>query len=733
MKHFLLLLLLPVLSTGMKKLYAQAYTPIAVTGFNNDIVAEAGTNAANVTTTSVDLTNHILYSAAFATANGIAGGIYNTGTITSGVRTYQLNGYTGNNALYLSAGGRATNSAAAGTLSLTTPASYSKLSLLLFSTEGSSVISTTLNFTDGTTAPGGTVTVQDWYYGTNAVYAGFGRIVRKTAAPYTEDGVSGNNPRLYAFDITLGCDNKVKLLKSVTVNYQRGIGANGPRAVIMAVSGMAYTPLTVKDTVTAATCGMQNGKIALTVSGGTAPLSYLWNTTPAQTTATAVNLGAGNYSCIISDVNGCTANYQGTVTQLAGSVINVTASPDTICLGNSSTLSVTSTGGTISGISWQPGNLTGNTVSVTPSGTTRYIVTGKDNIGCNVTDSVMIVVDTSSTASFSVSNAILCGGDTITVTFTGKARPGAIPTWNWGGGTVQSGSGFGPFRILYNTSGTITLSVADGVCSTTALTQTVTVIPSPVADFNPDVKVGCAPIKVHFNNRSLNADAYLWKFGDGSTATTFSPDHSYTATGTYDVTLVAGAQQQCFDTLTIPGLINVLPSPVAEFTAVPGTNIPVEYAQALFSFRNYSQYADTYVWDFGDGDTSHAVSPQHRYLLPGNYRVILHAVNQAGCTDTVSYAWYMVVPDPNIRIPNAFSPNGDGINDRWEIPALRAYPDCRVEIYNRWGQIVFNSRGYTTPWNGTWNDRLLPVGTYYYVITGAGSFKPFTGWVTLLR
>src|SRR5262245_47892547 len=138
------ILLIPVV------VQAQTYTPVTVTGFNNDVVAEAGTSSQAVTTTSLDLSSYVVYTTAFAMANTISGGLPNTGTIVNGTRTYQLAPYTGNNSVFLSAGGVAPGSAASGTLTLATPASFSKISLLLFSTEGNSTISVVLKFTDGT-------------------------------------------------------------------------------------------------------------------------------------------------------------------------------------------------------------------------------------------------------------------------------------------------------------------------------------------------------------------------------------------------------------------------------------------------------------------------------------------------------------------------------------------------------------------------------------------------------
>jgi len=126
MKTIFIIVLTLAVCPGMGKLYAQTYTPVAVTGFNNDVVADTGTSSMAVTTTPLDLSFNVLYSAAFGVKNVFPGGLPNTGTIVSGIRTYQLAPYTAANGLFLSLNGAVANSAANGTLTLVTPAAFSK-------------------------------------------------------------------------------------------------------------------------------------------------------------------------------------------------------------------------------------------------------------------------------------------------------------------------------------------------------------------------------------------------------------------------------------------------------------------------------------------------------------------------------------------------------------------------------------------------------------------------------
>ncbi|HSC39067.1 MAG TPA: gliding motility-associated C-terminal domain-containing protein, partial [Chitinophagaceae bacterium] len=86
-----------------------------------------------------------------------------------------------------------------------------------------------------------------------------------------------------------------------------------------------------------------------------------------------------------------------------------------------------------------------------------------------------------------------------------------------------------------------------------------------------------------------------------------------------------------------------------------------------------------------------------------------------------------------VTAPNAFSPNGDGINDYWVIDGLDTYPESVTDVFNRYGQRVFHSTGYPRPWDGGFNGRPLPTGTYYYIIDRKNGFPLLTGWVFIVR
>jgi len=261
-------ILLGLLAAG-GTITAQTYTPLAVTGYTQDIVAESGTSSLALTSTVIDGSNYVLYTKTFTASNtSVSYGLPNNGTIVNGTRTYQLEPYTTNNALYLSyySTPAPANSAVSGTLTLVTPAILSKISVLLLSTEVNAIVKATLNYTDGTTTTTANATLPDWFAASSTTYpamiSGIGRIQRLAAPPYSTSlsGSNSSSPSLFAWDIPVPCASQGKRLQSVTFTAVGYSGTSTSRAVIMALSGAAYTPpIVTLPTVTPPQCGTNSG------------------------------------------------------------------------------------------------------------------------------------------------------------------------------------------------------------------------------------------------------------------------------------------------------------------------------------------------------------------------------------------------------------------------------------------------------------------------------------------
>jgi gliding motility-associated-like protein len=117
---------------------------------------------------------------------------------------------------------------------------------------------------------------------------------------------------------------------------------------------------------------------------------------------------------------------------------------------------------------------------------------------------------------------------------------------------------------------------------------------------------------------------------------------------------------------------------------------------------------------------------------PFDMTYTLYVTSNEGCGVSTDQVFIRVYKQ--VKIPNAFSPNGDGINDVWNIESLNTYPEADLQVFNRYGQLVFHSKGYSKPWDGTMNGKPLPVGTYYYEIDLKTDVYPKpSGWVFIIR
>ncbi|HYF31565.1 MAG TPA: gliding motility-associated C-terminal domain-containing protein [Chitinophagaceae bacterium] len=118
-------------------------------------------------------------------------------------------------------------------------------------------------------------------------------------------------------------------------------------------------------------------------------------------------------------------------------------------------------------------------------------------------------------------------------------------------------------------------------------------------------------------------------------------------------------------------------------------------------------------------------------LLSDDMKYALHVVSNKGCGISIDSVFVKVYK--KVVVPNAFSPNNDGVNDLWLIQALQTYPNPEVTVFNRYGQAVFRSKGYSKPWDGTFKGKKLPTGTYYYVIDLKIGEPPMNGWVMIFN
>lgn len=259
------------------------------------------------------------------------------------------------------------------------------------------------------------------------------------------------------------------------------------------------------------------------------------------------------------------------------------------------------------------------------------------------------------------------------------------------------------------------------------------IIANVKAKFTPPAK-GCLSAPVDFNNESLGGESFLWTFGDNTSSTDKNPKHLFGGSGLYTVTLYAFNASSCNKVDSISFQIEVSISPVAQFTYLPNpprVNTPV-------NFTNLSTGAVNYLWTLGDGDTivtSNKNLPiSHLYQLNKTFTACLKVFNLYNCTDTICKPIAARVSQL-YDVPSAFSPNGDGKNDKIYV---RGYgiKNIKWEIYNRWGILMFTSNNLSDGWDGTFKGELQPQDVYHYTLKVEfwdDTIDVKTGDITLLR
>ncbi len=307
-------------------------------------------------------------------------------------------------------------------------------------------------------------------------------------------------------------------------------------------------------------------------------------------------------------------------------------------------------------------------------------------------------------------------------------------TWDFGDNSPRVTTGPGSVTHTFPAAGTYTVKLVlndTSYCNgPDSITRTLRISPNVEARFVTPSE-GCVPYTATIENTSLAGQTFIWSFGDGTTFTGANPPPKvYPVPGTYTITLIANDPTTCNLTDTTSQVITVHPNPLANFTFDPNPgkeNTPT-------SFTNASTGAIRYFWDFGDGETSTLTNPVHQYNVTGTFRACLVAFNQFGCADTVCQDVSAVIL-PLVDVPNAFTPNGDGTNDQVRV---RGFGIARMtfRIYNRWGQLVFQSVSLSQGWDGRYKGVLQPMDAYGYSLeveftNGARATKK--GDITLIR
>lgn len=331
-----------------------------------------------------------------------------------------------------------------------------------------------------------------------------------------------------------------------------------------------------------------------------------------------------------------------------------------------------------------------------------------------------------------------------TITITNQSTPGPWQyLWDLGDGTTSANPALATHTYALPGTYTITLSISDGVCTDTDQAVVVINPAPPILDFDYDPASGCSPLTVEFTNLSQFADpsTFIWDFGPTQgTSQEVNPVHTYFDPGVYSVTLSASDNNGGRISVTKTNIIQVFESPTARFAVYPPV---VQIPNDLLYLDNRSENASSFIWNFGDGGTSTEYEPQYKYKTEGTFDIELIASNANGCTDTARVeSAVQAIESGQLLIPNAFRPNLSGpgstnlIGNEVFLPLMRRVSKFNMLIFNRWGELLFESTNPDAGWDGYYKGGVCPQDVYIYKITveyDDGKQVTKTGDVTLIR
>jgi len=383
-----------------------------------------------------------------------------------------------------------------------------------------------------------------------------------------------------------------------------------------------------------------------------------------------------------------------------------------ICEGQ--TLNLTATGPAGATYSWTGPNSFSSALqnpsisSVTVNASGTYNVTATA-LGCAATSSINVTINVGQAPTITAAGPFCQNASPVNLTASASGG-----TWSGNGITNGATGQFTPGSATIG-GNTITYTLPSG-CSVAATTNII-VNALPVVNFSTSSTVGCEPLTVTLSDNSNPASSsVVWDFGDGTTSTQVSSvAHIFTNPGCYSVTLTSTSGSGCSSTLVQPDFICVLPYAVASFDV---SNQSLTVLNSGLQTMNNSVNATSYIWDFGDGTTITGVNATHNYEPnPGNYSITLVANNPGNCPDTAKMT-IVIAGETIFYIPNAFTPDGDEHNNTFAPVFTSGFDPANYNftVFNRWGEILFESKNAKMGWDGTYNGEICKEGDYLWTI-----------------
>jgi gliding motility-associated-like protein len=459
-----------------------------------------------------------------------------------------------------------------------------------------------------------------------------------------------------------------------------------------------------------------------------------------QVDSFSVVFPAGTYTVCSRNAFGCQICTSVTVVDPAD--VTIAVSNDTlICQNGTANLVASATGGSSYSFHWDhTTNLDPNQL-VSPTVNTTYTVYAENENGCiSPTETIAVSVREPITGSISP-DVTICPGYPTTLTADALGGIGVPYTFTWSSGEVAQGPSS---TITANppTTTTYTVTINDN-CESTPLVLTTNVIlaPLPVPQITVDLDNKCEPAVFTLTNMTdPNMTEYLyWGISDGQV---FVNQESITTeemwSGQYNVQLVVTSPFGCIDSTTFINYLTVHPKPVADFNSSPS---PVLMFNTEVQLTNYSTNGDSYEWFIESGTPAYSQLKHVQTMfpdgVPGEYDVMLITTSEFGCIDT-SEQIIIVLPEVILYAPNSFTPDDDEHNQDWgiHIEGIDIY-NFNLLIYNRWGEVIWESKDPFATWDGTFNGQIVPQGTYVWTIDAKDAINDnkfqYNGYINVIR
>ncbi len=498
-------------------------------------------------------------------------------------------------------------------------------------------------------------------------------------------------------------------------------------------------------------CGTDSTMLIFTGSILSAGPTYNWNYGGGIATGAAAGpkkvtfAAAGTFPIYLVTADAyCVSDTTRDTVTVADYPLANAGTDSTICSNISLTIGTTPTVGYT--YSWSPSTfLFGSTIAnpqvVIPNfGTTdtlvKYIVATTKGF-CSSKDTILVKIKPYQLAFFTPPPSQCFEGNAFDFKPQYLVIPGSTFTWSFGpNGTPDTSFIAQPQNISFSAPGwqMISFYTTTGNCPSDAYTDSVYIKANPVVTINATPQVGCPPLDVTFNNLSslLAGSSILWDFGNGDTSTANDPIYTYPLAGNFTPSLTITSADTCSTTSNLSGQIQVVPMPNATFLATPRT---VTTLNPVITFEAVFPSSICY-FDFGDGSGDSSCFSQHAYQDSGTFVVTFYAINAGGCIDSAQIT--VDVQDMYVlNIPSAFTPNKDLINDVFQFSA-QGVKSFEMQIFNRRGQVVWETTKTEDSWNGDYLDtgNECPTGVYvYHVKTKDVNNKKHesSGHITIIR